>query len=60
MGLLRKDIRLALETGREFDVALPSAAVAEQMLTLAVEGGYEHRDIAALFRVLGETPPPQS
>jgi 3-hydroxyisobutyrate dehydrogenase len=52
VSLMRKDIRLALETGRELGVPLASADAAEQVLTKAGELGYEHRDIAALFQVL--------
>ena len=54
VGLLRKDIRLALEAGDELDVPLPSAHAAEEALTKAGELGFEHRDIAALFQVLGQ------
>lgn len=51
--LMQKDIALALDTARELRVPLPSAATADQMLTLARALGYERRDIAALFEVLG-------
>jgi 3-hydroxyisobutyrate dehydrogenase-like beta-hydroxyacid dehydrogenase len=54
VGLMHKDIRLALETARELDVPLPSAHAADEALTKAGELGYEHRDIAALFEVLGK------
>jgi 3-hydroxyisobutyrate dehydrogenase-like beta-hydroxyacid dehydrogenase len=50
--LMQKDIRLALATARELDVPLPSAGIADEMLTRARELGYQHRDIAALFEVL--------
>jgi 3-hydroxyisobutyrate dehydrogenase-like beta-hydroxyacid dehydrogenase len=50
---MRKDIRLSLATARHQGVPLPSAAVADEVLTRATELGYEHRDIAALFEVLG-------
>lgn len=53
--LMHKDIRLALETARELDVPLPSAAVADGMLAGAAELGYAHRDIAAFFQVLART-----
>jgi 3-hydroxyisobutyrate dehydrogenase-like beta-hydroxyacid dehydrogenase len=52
VGLMRKDIRLALEAGDELDVPLPSARAADEVLTKAGELGFEHRDIAALFQVL--------
>jgi 3-hydroxyisobutyrate dehydrogenase-like beta-hydroxyacid dehydrogenase len=53
--LMQKDIRLALEAARELDVPLPSAGVADEMLTRARELGYQHRDIAALFEVLARS-----
>lgn len=56
VGLLHKDIRLALATAGEEHIALPSAAVADTVLSQATELGFEHRDIAALFEVLGRLP----
>ncbi|MDX6413818.1 MAG: hypothetical protein QOH23_1228 [Gaiellaceae bacterium] len=53
VGLMQKDIVLALEAARQLRLPLPSAATADEMLTLARAAGYEHRDIAALFEVLG-------
>jgi 3-hydroxyisobutyrate dehydrogenase-like beta-hydroxyacid dehydrogenase len=52
VGLMQKDVRLALEAGDELDVPLPSARAADEVLTKAGELGFEHRDIAALFQVL--------
>ena len=52
IGLMQKDIVLALDTARQPRLPLPSAATADAMLTLARAAGYEHRDIAALFEVL--------
>ena len=52
---MQKDIRLALDSARALGVPLPSTEVADDMLTSARARGYEHRDIAALFRVLSET-----
>jgi 3-hydroxyisobutyrate dehydrogenase-like beta-hydroxyacid dehydrogenase len=52
VGLMQKDLALALDTGRELRVPLPSAAVADTVLTIARASGYERRDIAALFEVL--------
>lgn len=57
VSLMHKDIRLALGTARDQHVVLPSAGVADQVLTEATETGYEHRDIAALYEVLANTPP---
>jgi 3-hydroxyisobutyrate dehydrogenase-like beta-hydroxyacid dehydrogenase len=55
VGLMRKDIRLALAMARTLGIPLPSTGVADEMLTRAIELGYEHRDIAALFEVLART-----
>jgi 3-hydroxyisobutyrate dehydrogenase-like beta-hydroxyacid dehydrogenase len=55
VSFMQKDIRLALESGGELGVPLPSAAVVDEVLSVARTLGYEHRDIAALFRVLSET-----
>jgi 3-hydroxyisobutyrate dehydrogenase-like beta-hydroxyacid dehydrogenase len=52
ISLMQKDIVLALDTARRLAVPLPSAATADEMLTLARAAGYEHRDLAALFEVL--------
>jgi len=54
VSLMQKDIVLALDTARRLAVPLPSAATADEMLTLARAAGYEHRDIAALFEVLSQ------
>jgi len=52
IGLMQKDIVLALEVARELRVPLPSAAVADELLTLARAHSHEHHDLAALFQVL--------
>jgi 3-hydroxyisobutyrate dehydrogenase-like beta-hydroxyacid dehydrogenase len=52
VGLMHKDIRLALDTARDERVVLPSAGVADEVLTEATAKGYEHRDIAALHELL--------
>ena len=52
IGLMQKDVVLALDTARQLRVPLPSAAAADEVLTLARALGYERRDIAALFEVL--------
>ena len=54
VSLMQKDLRLALESARDLGVPLPSTTVADQLLTTSREFGYEHRDIAVLFRVLSE------
>ena len=53
IGLMQKDVALALDAARRLPVALPSAATADQMLTVARAMGYEQRDLAGLFEVLG-------
>jgi 3-hydroxyisobutyrate dehydrogenase-like beta-hydroxyacid dehydrogenase len=50
--LMHKDIALALDAGRELHTLLPSAAAADQVLTLAQGSGYGQRDLASLFEVL--------
>ena len=52
--MMRKDLGLTLATARELGVPLPSTAVADELLGTAGKLGYEHRDIAVLFRVLSE------
>lgn len=52
VSLMQKDVALALDTGRELHIPLPSAATADQLLTLASALGYEHSDLAALYEVL--------
>lgn len=55
VAMMQKDIRLALEAADELAIPLPSAAVADQMLTKATELGYAHRDVAALHQVLTQS-----
>jgi 3-hydroxyisobutyrate dehydrogenase-like beta-hydroxyacid dehydrogenase len=52
VGLMQKDVVLALDTARELHVPLPSAGAADEMLTVARALGYERRDLAALVEVL--------
>jgi len=52
IGLMQKDIALALDAARQLHVASPSAAAADQLLTVARGLGYERRDLAAMFEVL--------
>jgi 3-hydroxyisobutyrate dehydrogenase-like beta-hydroxyacid dehydrogenase len=54
IGLMQKDVSLALDTAREMRIPLPSAAAADQILTVARAAGYERRDLAALFDVLAQ------
>jgi 3-hydroxyisobutyrate dehydrogenase-like beta-hydroxyacid dehydrogenase len=52
IGLMQKDIGLALDTARELHVPLPTAGRADEMLSIAKARGYERRDLASLFDVL--------
>ena len=52
--LMHKDIRLARQAGDELAATLPSAAVADTILSKAEDLGYGHHDIAAIHRVLAE------
>ena len=54
VAMMQKDLRLALDSGRTEGVPMPSTTVADQMLSTARAGGYEHRDIAVLFRTLSD------
>jgi 3-hydroxyisobutyrate dehydrogenase-like beta-hydroxyacid dehydrogenase len=54
VAMAHKDIRLALGLADELAIPLPSAAVADEMLTKASELGYADRDLAALHTVLGD------
>jgi 3-hydroxyisobutyrate dehydrogenase-like beta-hydroxyacid dehydrogenase len=54
VGLMQKDLVLALDAARGLHVPLPSTAAADELLTVARALGYEHRDLAAMFEVLGQ------
>jgi 3-hydroxyisobutyrate dehydrogenase-like beta-hydroxyacid dehydrogenase len=57
VGLMHKDIRLALATAKELGIAVPSAEAADSALRSAEDLGYEHSDIAALYRTLAQLSP---
>jgi 3-hydroxyisobutyrate dehydrogenase-like beta-hydroxyacid dehydrogenase len=52
VDFMQKDIKLALESGRELDVPLPSTAIVSELLSAARGHGYERRDITVLYRLL--------
>jgi 3-hydroxyisobutyrate dehydrogenase-like beta-hydroxyacid dehydrogenase len=52
--LMQKDIRLARQTAADLETPLPSATVADHVLTEARDLGYGHRDLAALHDVLAK------
>jgi 3-hydroxyisobutyrate dehydrogenase-like beta-hydroxyacid dehydrogenase len=54
VDLMHKDIRLARQAGEELSTPLPTAAVADGILSAADQLGYGHRDIAALREVLAK------
>ena len=53
--LMQKDIRLARQTAADLETPLPSATVADHVLTEARDLGYGHRDLAALHDVLAKS-----
>jgi NAD-binding of NADP-dependent 3-hydroxyisobutyrate dehydrogenase len=62
IGLMHKDIRLARQAGAAHGTPLPTAGVADEILTTAEELGYTHRDIASMHDLLAHSaaPPPRS
>ena len=50
VGLMQKDLVLALDTARQLHVPLPSAAVADEQSTIARALGYERRDLVSSMR----------
>jgi 3-hydroxyisobutyrate dehydrogenase-like beta-hydroxyacid dehydrogenase len=54
VNMMQKDMLLALESGRELDVPMPTTAVSNELLTAARGMGLEHEDFAVVYRVLAE------
>ena len=52
VDMMQKDMLLALESGRQLDVPLPTSAVANEILTAARGMGLAAQDFAAVFEVL--------
>jgi 3-hydroxyisobutyrate dehydrogenase-like beta-hydroxyacid dehydrogenase len=52
VNMMQKDMNLALELGRQFDVPLPTTAVTNELLTAARGMGFEKEDFAIVFRAL--------
>ncbi len=52
IGLMQKDIQLALEVGRDLAVPTFTAGLSNEMLTAARALGLEKQDFAALFQVV--------
>jgi 3-hydroxyisobutyrate dehydrogenase-like beta-hydroxyacid dehydrogenase len=57
VAMMQKDLGLALESGREEGLLMPSTTAADKLFTVARSAGYEHRDIAVLFRLLSDLAP---
>jgi 3-hydroxyisobutyrate dehydrogenase-like beta-hydroxyacid dehydrogenase len=55
VAMMHKDIRLAREAADMLSTPLPSAAVVDATLTSAAALGYGHRDLAAIYEVLGKS-----
>jgi len=64
VGMMQKDLSLALELGRAAGTPLPSAALTQEMLTMARGAGLGDYDFAVVFDVLaamsGLPPSPKS
>ena len=54
VNMMQKDMNLALELGRQFDVPLPTTAVTNEFLTAARGMGLQKQDFAILFEVLAQ------
>lgn len=51
-SMMQKDLLLALEAGRQFEVPLPTTAIANEYLTAARGMGLGKQDFAVVFQVL--------
>ncbi|HEV2580166.1 MAG TPA: NAD(P)-dependent oxidoreductase [Ktedonobacteraceae bacterium] len=54
VNMMQKDMLLALELGRELDVALPAVALSNEILTAARAMGLAREDYAIMFEVLAQ------
>ncbi|GHO60616.1 NAD-binding protein [Ktedonobacter robiniae] len=52
VNMMQKDMLLAEELGRQLDVALPSVALSNQLLTAARAQGLAKHDFAIVYKVL--------
>ncbi|MGH7775735.1 MAG: NAD-binding protein [Candidatus Dormibacterales bacterium] len=52
VNMMQKDMLLALEAGRKFDVPMPTTAVTNEMLTATRAMGFEAQDFAVVFHAL--------
>ncbi|MBL8089243.1 MAG: NAD(P)-dependent oxidoreductase [Anaerolineales bacterium] len=56
-AMMKKDIQLALDLGKELGVTLKTAELANEMLTQAIEMGWGDEDFAVLFKVVEQLSP---
>jgi 3-hydroxyisobutyrate dehydrogenase-like beta-hydroxyacid dehydrogenase len=54
MELLRKDLELGLESGRELDVPLPLTALTHEIVVEGISLGLSERDFASLLAKLAQ------
>jgi 3-hydroxyisobutyrate dehydrogenase len=54
VNMMQKDMLLALEAGRQFDVTMPTTAVSNELLTTARGMGLGDKDFAVVYEVLAE------
>jgi 3-hydroxyisobutyrate dehydrogenase-like beta-hydroxyacid dehydrogenase len=54
VGMIQKDLQLALDLGKREGVALPETAVAQQLMTATHGMGYGKEDFAAVFFTLAK------
>jgi 3-hydroxyisobutyrate dehydrogenase-like beta-hydroxyacid dehydrogenase len=54
VNMMQKDMQLTLELGRQVDVPLLAAGVANEMLTSARAIGLVHEDFAVMFDALAK------
>jgi 3-hydroxyisobutyrate dehydrogenase-like beta-hydroxyacid dehydrogenase len=54
MELLRKDLELGLESGRELDVPLPLTALTHEIVVEGIRLGFSERDFASLLAKLAQ------
>ncbi len=54
VNMMQKDMLLALEMGRQFDVPLPTTAVSNEFLTAARAQGLDQHDFAIVYKVLAQ------
>jgi len=52
VGMMQKDLLLALEAGRELNVPLPTTSIANEFTTAARAMGFADKDFAVVFDVL--------